>query len=88
MIQCFTGENFLVWKFQMTLIFGSRDLLTIVNGTKKRPDGADTDAAIAARIKRDMSASTILVQTIDREIIKTLVGCETSTEIWSNLRTL
>jgi hypothetical protein len=51
---------------------------TIVNGTKKKPDGADTDAAVAAWIKRDMSASTILIQTINQEIIKTLIGCKTS----------
>jgi hypothetical protein len=70
MVQCFIGENFSVWKFQMSLIFSSHDLL------------------VAAWIKRDMTASTILVHKIDQDIIKTLVGCTTSAEIWSNLNML
>jgi hypothetical protein len=72
----------------MTMIFGSRDLLGIVNGTKKKPVGATTDDVVAARTKWDMIASTMLVQTIDQEIIKALVGCTTSAEIWSHLSTL
>jgi hypothetical protein len=72
----------------MTLIFGSHDLLTIVDDTKKRPAGAVTDAPVAAWTKRDMTASIILVQMIDQDIIKTLVGCKTSAEIWSHLNTL
>jgi hypothetical protein len=87
-VQRFTSENFPVWKFQMTLIFGSRNLRTIVNGTEKKPASEATDAVVSAWTKHDMFASTILVQTIDHEIIKTLVGCKTSTEIWSNLCTL
>jgi hypothetical protein len=47
------------------LIFRSRNLLTIVDGTKKRLGGEATNDAVAAWIKRNMTASTILVQTID-----------------------
>jgi hypothetical protein len=65
MIQRFSGNNFPVWKFQMTLIFGSRDLLKIVDGTEKKPAGAAIDDNVIAWIKRDMAASSILVQTID-----------------------
>ena len=88
MVQRFNGENFSVWKFQMTMIFGSRDLLIIVDGTEKCPSGEATDVAAAAWTKRDMTTSTILVQTINQDIIKTLVGCKTSAEIWSTLNTL
>jgi hypothetical protein len=72
----------------MTMILGGRDLLTIVNGTEKKPAGAAADDAVIAWMKRDMAASAILVQTIDQEILKTLVGCTTSAEIWSHLSTL
>jgi len=41
------GDNFAVWKFQIRLIFGSRDLLIVVNRTEKRPDGEAVDATIA-----------------------------------------
>jgi len=88
MIQRFNGENFPVWKFQMTLIFGSRDLTAIIDGTEKRPNGDNSNDAVAAWIKRDMSASSILAQTIEQEILKTLVGCKTTAEIWSTLNTL
>jgi hypothetical protein len=87
-IQPFMGENFPAWKFQMAMIFGSRDLLGIVNGTEKKPAGTATDDAVIAWTKRDMIASTMLVQTIDQEIIKALVGYTTSAEIWSHLSTL
>jgi hypothetical protein len=70
----------------MTLIFGSRSLLNIVNGIEKKPVGEETSEAVATWIKRDMAASTLLVQTIDQEIIKTLVGCKNSAEIWNNLK--
>jgi hypothetical protein len=88
MIQCFSGDNFLVWKFQIPLVFGSQDLLKIINGIEKKPVGAATDDNIIAWIKWDMAASSILEQTIDQEILKTLVGCTTSAEIWSSLSTL
>ena len=75
----------------MTMILRSRDLFGIVDRTEKKPAGASTDNVVAAQTKVtnwDMIASTMLVQTIDQEIIKALIGCTTSAEIWSHLNTL
>jgi hypothetical protein len=49
----------------MALIFESRDLLTIVDGTEKRPKGEVANVAVVAQIKCDMTASILLVHTID-----------------------
>ena len=72
----------------MILIFGSRDLLTIVDGIEKRPASEATDTAVVAWVKCDMTTSTILVQAINHEILKTLVACKTSVKIWSHLSML
>jgi hypothetical protein len=84
-IQCFTGENFLVWKFQMTLILNSRGLMSIVDGSEKKPTGEATDPLVVAWTKKNTSASSLLVQTIDQEILKTLIACTIAAEMWSTL---
>lgn len=88
MIQRIIRENFPAWKFQMTMIFKSHDLLGIVNGTEKKPARATTNDVVAAWTKWDMTASTMFVQTIDQEIIKALIRCTKSAKIWSHLSTL
>ena len=87
-IQRFAGENFSVWKFQMTLILNSHDLMSIVNGSEKKPTIAATDPLVVAWAKKDMSTSNLLVQAVDQEILKTLVACTIAAEIWSTLNTM
>jgi transposase InsO family protein len=87
-IQRFAGENFSVWKFQMTLILNSRELMSIVDGSEKKPAGEATDPLVIAWTKKNTAASSLLVQTIDQEILKTLVACTIATEMWSNLSTM
>jgi hypothetical protein len=72
----------------MTLIINSCELMPIVDGTEKRPAGAATDPLVMAWLKKDTTASSLLVQTIDQENLKTLVACTTAVEIWSTLSTM
>lgn len=81
----FTGEHFNLWKFQIQCIFRSRDLLAIAEGNELYAPNADSCIRRYWK-RRDQQAMDILVQTMDRTLIRPLLGATSAHQMWSNLQ--
>jgi hypothetical protein len=80
------GSNFHLWKFQMRAIFLGKDLMGIADGSEpKPPDSADA-AVKADWRRRDNQAISLLCQTIDESMLKHVMSCVTSKQIWDKLK--
>lgn len=82
----FKGSNFHLWKFQMRAILLGKELMDIVEGTLLKP--ADTEAANVKSewVKRNSQAFSLLCQALDESILKHVVSCTNSKEIWDKLK--
>lgn len=85
LIRRFDGNDFHLWKFQMSVILKAKGLMGIVNGTECKPDDM-----VQARIWQQKvdNAMMILVTSIDMEQVRTVVSCSTPCEVWSTLNQL
>jgi hypothetical protein len=69
-IEKLTGDNFPVWKFQMTILLRTKKLLGIVNGTIPRltcEDEEDWD-------DKDVACQSIIISAIDGKIMRRLMN--------------
>lgn len=85
MLSPFTGNHFNLWKFQILCIFRSRGLLHIADGI----EAYDPHADLATRRywKRcDQQAMDILIQTMDRSLVRPLLRASSAHEMWQNLQ--
>jgi Lhr-like helicase len=80
-IKKFTRSNFQIWKFQMTIILQSKELLDIVEGIEMIENVDDQ------RIwrKHDNHATTLIINAIDEKSMASLLNCKTSTTMWRRL---
>jgi len=80
-IKKFTRSNFQIWKFQMTIIFPSKELLNIIEGTKMIEDIDDQKIWK----KLDNQAMTLIISAIDEKSMANLLNYKTSTTMWQRL---
>jgi hypothetical protein len=80
-IKKFTRNNFHIWKFQVMIIFRSKELLDIVEGTKMIEDVYDQ------RIwrKHDNEAMMLIINAIDEKVMASLLKCKTFATMWERL---
>jgi hypothetical protein len=80
-IKKFTRSNFHIWKFQMMIIFQSKELLDIVKGTKMIEDAYDQ------RIwrKHDNDAMMLTINAIDKKAMASFLKCKTFATMWQRL---
>jgi hypothetical protein len=80
-IKKFTRSNFHIWKFQMMIIFQSKELLDIVKGTKMIEDAYDQ------RIwrKHDNDAVMLIINAIDKKAMASFLKCKTFVAMWQRL---
>jgi hypothetical protein len=83
-IKKFTRSNFQVWKFQMTIIFESKELLDIVEGTKMIENVDDQRICR----KHDNHAITSIINAIGEKFMASLLNYRTSTTMWQRLSTV
>ena len=80
------GSNFHLWKFQMRAISLGKYLMSIADGSEsKPPDSADAVVKADWR-RRDNQAISLLCQTIDESMLKHVMSCVTSKQIWGKLK--
>lgn len=84
-ISRFKGTNFHLWKFQMRAILLGKELMPIVEGTIPKPGYGSDPADISEWVRRDSQAFSLLCQALDESILKHIVSCTTSREIWEKL---
>ncbi|CAG7720597.1 unnamed protein product [Allacma fusca] len=84
------GAKHAHWRLQMKLVLQAKDLWSIVNGTKTRPEG-ETETSLRAAIawdKQDVAAQSLIVPTLDTKQTNHILSCETSADIWDKLEGL
>lgn len=81
----FTGEHFHLWNFQIQCIFRPRDQLDIAEGNEQYNLDADSWTRVYLKL-RDQRAIDILVQTMDRTVVRPLLGATSVHQMWTSLQ--
>jgi len=81
----YDGSNFALWKMHMSFIFKSRDLFSIVNGTKQKLDTMSDDQQSQWE-QRDKQAIVAILGSIDSYHKQEVIHCETSYQMWTQLQ--
>ena len=82
-----TSNNYQRWKFEVSAILESKEVLDVVNGTLKLPD--DTKVLeVKDWKKKDALARTILSKSLDDDHHNFIRSCLTSKDMWSTIVSL
>lgn len=83
-------KDWVLWKFQITILLKHQEVYSYVTGDKKMPDANDLkyESLKEAFEKGDIKAQRAIVTTIEKEAMLHLVNCKTSAEMWSKLKSV
>lgn len=76
----FTGENWIMWKFQIVVTFKAKNVYDIVTGVKKKSAAMDNEWE-----KLDAKAQEIIMTRMEEDPLVHLLSCRTSYEMWEKL---
>lgn len=80
-------KDWVLWKFQISILFKHLEVFDIVTGTKQRPAATET-AKLAEYEKCDVKAQRAISSTLEREPLLHIVNCKGSAEMWTKLKTV
>lgn len=75
------SENFLIWKFQVTILFKSLGLYEIVEGTSTLGENF-TELMRTEWNRKDARAQKIIITSIERQPLTHILVCKTSHEMF------
>ncbi|KAL7287556.1 hypothetical protein TKK_0018209 [Trichogramma kaykai] len=91
-------ESWAVWKFQIRILFVSKGIFDIVEGTAQKPVqptaaqitadatvGTKYTKDVAIWLKDDATAQRYIVTSIDNKILLHIINCTSSSEMWAKL---
>lgn len=78
------SENFMIWKFQVTIVFKSLGLYDIVTGVLALAEGM-TEQAKAEWIRKDARAQKIIITSIEKQPLTHVLVCKTSQEMFQRI---
>ena len=81
-----TGENWAVWKFQITVILKSRGYYEIVTGKTTNPTQEGDE--LSKWFKEDSKAQELLVTRMEQGPLTHILSCESSYAMWQKLKTV
>ncbi|KAG5872062.1 hypothetical protein JTB14_026756 [Gonioctena quinquepunctata] len=79
------GENWIVWRFQTSVILKGRGLYEFVNGDNPKPTQAEE---VSKWLKEDAEAQELLVTRMEQGPLTHLLSCETAKDMWSELKSI
>ncbi|XP_031332371.1 uncharacterized protein LOC116162795 [Photinus pyralis] len=80
------NENWVIWKFQTTVMLKGQGLFEVVTGQLQKPtEGVDE---ISKWLRNDAKAQELIVTRIEQGPLTHLLSCETSKEMWSKLKSV
>lgn len=89
------ASQFTSWKFQVRITLIAKEIFNVVSGTEVKPSpatdeasGSEKEAAlksIAEWIKKDARAQSIIVGALSAKTVVHVMGCETSSDMWTKL---
>lgn len=87
-----SDNNYAVWKYQLQIVLRSRGLLSVVEGTRTKPEIIEGDASSKTVFRKweddNAKAQELLVTRVSDKILTHLLTCKTSTEIWHKVKTI
>lgn len=78
------SENFLIWKFQVTILFKSLGLYEIVEGTSTLGENF-TELMRTEWNRKDARAQKIIITSIERQPLIHILVCKTSHEMFKKI---
>ncbi|KAL3699065.1 hypothetical protein R1sor_017087 [Riccia sorocarpa] len=78
------GGDFQLWKFQMEILFGAKDLMKIVNGSETIEAANNVDEWK----KQNETARMYICSAVEENVLRKLINCKTAVEIWSRLSSI
>jgi hypothetical protein len=81
-IEKFSGEHFVLWKYQMKAMFRGKELYSIVDSSESLETIEGTKAEWR---RRDSTAVSLLCRAVDRKHLGIILNCEHATKIWTKL---
>jgi len=81
-----TGDNYEVWKLQISLVLKAADVWGYVDGSVAQPAATADADVIATWKKEDTIAQAILVPTLSMNQVSHVFKCSTSKEMFNKLR--
>ncbi|QRV97829.1 Copia-like polyprotein/retrotransposon [Ceratobasidium sp. AG-Ba] len=80
------SENWRIWRVWMEDLLGELELMEYMDGTKAKPlAGA---SSLADRQKSNRKAHGIIRRCVDDNVMTNILACETSSEVWNQLKQL
>ncbi|KAG5866664.1 hypothetical protein JTB14_016898 [Gonioctena quinquepunctata] len=79
------GENWIVWRFQTSVILKGRGLYEFVNGDNPKPTQAEE---VSKWLKEDAKAQELLITRMERGPLTNLLSCGTAKDMWSKLKSI
>ncbi|CAD6210593.1 GSCOCG00010914001-RA-CDS, partial [Cotesia congregata] len=75
-------RNWIVWKFQITVLLKGLGIFSIVDGTTTKPE---EEVQAQDWIKKDGSAQSLIVTRLTESTMAHIVTCETAADMWRKL---
>ncbi|KAG5895417.1 hypothetical protein JTB14_029428 [Gonioctena quinquepunctata] len=79
------GKNWIVWRFQTSVILKGRGLYEFVNGDNPKPTQAEE---VSKWLKENAKAQELLVTRMEQGPLTHLLSCETAKDMWSKLKSI
>lgn len=77
-------DNFLLWSHQMEAFLDGQNLLHFADGTYPCPPASDPNQYLWVRTNKTLVS--IISATLSNSMLASIVGCQTSAEIWSRIQ--
>lgn len=80
------GANWVVWKFQTSVMLKGEGVFDFVSGEKLKPTSGEKETA--AWEKNDAKAQQLIVTRMEEGPLTHILSCETACEMWSKLKSV
>lgn len=80
--------NFISWRFKLNLALKNKDLYDMITGAKPRPAGAASTDTVAAWLKKDVEAQTLIGLNVNSKIANKIANCKTAKDMIDKLVSL
>ncbi|QRV78044.1 Retrovirus-related Pol polyprotein from transposon TNT 1-94 [Ceratobasidium sp. AG-Ba] len=80
------SENWRIWRVRMEDLLGELELIEYVDGTKAQPSSGAS--GLDDWLKSDRKARGIIRRCVDDNVMTNILACETSSEVWTQLKQL
>lgn len=78
-------DNYLLWKFGISIMFRSAGVYGVVTGTTPKPEKLED---IAAWNKKDGQAQELIISSIHKDVMVHILMCGTAKSMWDKLKKL